>query len=248
MESHRNPDLKAQLAASFEWWRDAGVDCDFIDAPRQWIAVSEEVAEKSVVISPEVKVAPPPPPPSLALPEDFASFAPWWLTEPALDGGQTGQRVPPRGVRHAEVMLLVPEPEREDGEVLLSGPQGRLLEAMLAAMGIDPDATYLASALPRHTPMADWDAVRASGMGEVLCRHVALAAPKCLIVLGGNILPLLGNDLPNKPDVSRQFKHGDLTVPILATRELSAMVERPRWKAAFWQSWLEWPAGAPWRM
>ena len=242
MQAHRNPDLRGQLAASFDWWRDAGVDCDFIDAPRQWIAAPEETPQPQPARAPALEAAPqPPPPPQLALPEDFASFAPWWLADPALDGGQTGQRVPPRGVRHAEVMLLVPEPEREDSDKLLSGPQGRLLEAMLAAMGVEPDAAYIASALPRHTPMADWDAVRASGMGEVLCHHIRLAAPKRLIVLGGNILPLLGNDLPNNRDVSRHFKHGDLTVPILAARELSAMLERPRWKAGFWQSWLDWP-------
>lgn len=233
------PALAEEIAAAFGWWREAGVDGDWLDAPRGWLAPpAGEAAAPAAPIA-----APPPaeiPPPSLEIPGDPARFAAWWLSEPLLDNGQTAGRVPPRGVRGAEVMILVPEPEREDRDTLLSGPQGRLLGAMLAAMGIAPASTYVASVLPRHTPHADWQAVRVAGLGEVLSRHVALAAPKRLIAFTGNILPLLGHDPANNPDSSRQFNHGDGSVPLLAARELAALLERPRWKAGFWQSWLEW--------
>jgi DNA polymerase len=149
-------------------------------------------------------------------------------------------RVTPRGPAGTELMVLVAEPEAEDGETLLSGPQGRLLRSMLRAMGIAPDAVYLASALPRRTPAADWAGLAAAGLGAVLRHHVALAAPKRLIVFGGNILPLLGNDPPNSGESLRQFNHGGQSVPLMASPDLQAFLARPRAKAGFWRNWLEW--------
>ena len=191
---------------------------------------------------PVAPVAPPEPVvPALpvdALPADLPGFAQWWLAEPLLDGGRTTGRVPPRGAAGADLMVLVTHPEREDGDTLLSGPQGRLLDAFLSAAGIAPEQAYVASALPRHTPHADWAEAQARGLGLALARHVALVAPRRLIVFGGNILPLLGNDLPNSADSLRRFNQGDLSVPVLAERDLAAYVERPRGKAGLWQRWL----------
>ena len=137
-------------------------------------------------------------------------------------------------------MILVAEPEQGDTEVLLSGPQGRLLDAMLAAMGTAPGDAYVASVLPRHTPHADWTAPAARGLGELARHHVALVEPKRLIVFGSNILPLLGHDPAQNPAASAQFQHEALTLPMLAARDLAVLLERPRWKAAFWQTWLDW--------
>ena len=249
--SGRAEKIGEEIAAAFAWWREAGVDGDWLDAPHGWLA--QPVAESAAQPLPRAEAGARPQaeplaearPVRLEIPEDRESFVTWWLSEPLLDNGQTAARIPPRGVSHAEVMVLVPEPEREDRDTLLSGPQGRLLAAMLAAMGIAPGSVYVASVLPRHTPHADWQAVRAAGLGEVLSRHVALAAPKRLIAFTGNILPLLGHDPANNPDSSQQFNHGAGSVPLLAARELAALLERSRWKAGFWQSWLDW-TGREW--
>jgi uracil-DNA glycosylase len=241
------PDIHQQIAAAFDWWRDAGVDSDFTDDPRNWIAM-EEAAAKTQAAPPPVRqfVAPAPDAPETAaiaassIPADLPGFVDWWLSEPALDAGRVAGRVPPRGSAQPELMVIVPHPEAEDSERLLSGPQGRLLDAMLQAMGVAPDAAYVASALPRHTPHADWAAAAASGLGLALGRHVKLVAPRRLIVFGSNILPLLGNDPPNIPADSQQFNHEGMSVALLVARELGALLERPRWKAGFWQRWLEW--------
>ncbi|MEM9017931.1 MAG: ABC transporter substrate-binding protein, partial [Verrucomicrobiota bacterium] len=63
--------------------------------------------------------------------------------------------VPPRGSARPDLMVLVIDPEQNDRELLLSGEKGKLLQRMLAAMGMNEDRVYIASALPRHTPMAD---------------------------------------------------------------------------------------------
>ncbi len=247
MEIGTKPSLSEEIAAALDWWRDAGVDCDLRDEAQGWILEKEAEPASKAAPAPAASARPAADAPLAApvidrstWPADLAAFPAWWLSDPVLDEGQTAGRVPPRGVPGAELMIVVAEPERNDSAELLSGPQGKLLNAMLAAMGIAPEAAYFASALPRHTPHADWAAAKRRGIGEVLRHHIALAAPKRLIVFGGNILPLLGHDPANSPANSREFNHGDRSVPLLLGRELGALLERPRWKAGFWQSWLEW--------
>lgn len=233
-----------EFAAALDWWRAAGVDCDFADEPRRWLAPAEPppaAPERRAAAAPS---APPEPPPAKvdrsAWPQDLADFSPWWLSDPALDDGRTSGRVAPRGTAGADVMVIVPDPEREDTDRLLSGPQGKLLDAILPAMGIAPERTYVASVLPRHMPMADWAALTEQGFGALLGHHVKLVAPGRLIALGSNILPLLGHDPAHSPAVSRVFNHEGMTIPLLSGKALAALLERPRWKAGLWQGWLNW--------
>jgi len=244
MEDHAKPRISEEIAAAIDWWREAGVDYDFHEAPANWLAAPAAEAKPSRA---RAMAAPPPPPepttPTVRnsdWPQDLAAFTQWWLSDPLLDEGRTTGRVPPRGAQGAEFMVIVPDPERDDGESLLSGPQGKLLDAMLAAMGIAPPNVYLASVLPRHMPMADWAALSEKGFGALLCHHVKLAAPQRVIALGSNILPLLGNDPAHNPAVLRSFNHEGVTLPLLAGKSLAALLERPRWKAGLWQGWLDW--------
>lgn len=247
--------LAEDLRAAFAWWKDAGVDYAFHDEPADWLAVPElpneadrrpanpfrpdglqvssrGEAEAADTAAPAIDPA--------SLPQDMAAFAAWWLTEPLLDEGRTSGRVPPRGQAGAELMVVVPEPESDDGVQLLSGPQGRLLDAMLAAMELGADAAYVASALPRHKPMADWDAAAAQGIGLALRRHVELVAPRRIMTFGRNVLPLLGNDPPNSAQMLQSFNHQSGSIPLLAAPDLAALLNRPQAKARLWQQWLEW--------
>jgi DNA polymerase len=263
MDASRQTAAIADIAAVLDWWREAGVDCAFDDAPRQWI-VAADAAEEGVAPSVGVVPAegarpePAPPPPTIggdraAWPTDLAGFASWWLSEPSLDTGQLPDRVPPRGPAGAPLMVLVPEPEVGDSDTLLSGPQGRLLAAMLAAMGLSADEVYFASALPRHTPMADWATLAAQGLGEVLRLHVALARPQRLIAFGRHIPPLLaisGLGPPLNGNVPTQnslilptINQEGGSVTLLVARDLGSLLERPIAKGAFWQHWLEWSGG-----
>ncbi|MEJ6009953.1 hypothetical protein [Novosphingobium aquae] len=241
--------LAGNITAAVEWWRDAGVDCAFADEATAWITPAEpEPAPGQDRPAPVAKFAAPPPPPPprpkiggdpAVWPKDLDAFRQWWLEEPSLDGGQLARRIAPCGGPGAPLMVLVEQPEQEDGDQLLSGKQGKLLAAMLAAMGIDRKCVYHGSVLVRHTPLPDIPALAEAGLGEVTRHHVHLAAPQRLIVFGANILPLLGNDPAQSAQSLRSFNHEGRTIPLLAVHGLDAMV-RPTAKAAFWRKWLEW--------
>jgi DNA polymerase len=175
-----------------------------------------------------------------ALPSSLAAFHEWWLTEPALDDGQVRDRVPPCGAAGAPLMVIVAQPEAQDRDALLSGQEGRLLAGLLAAAGLDPGQVYFGSALPRHRPLPDWASLTARGLGQILAHHVALVAPHRLLVFGSSIPPLLGHDMAQNAQILPAIKHEGHSVPVLATRELGALLARPAWKAGLWRQWLDW--------
>ena len=236
------------MTGALDWWRDAGVECAFQDEPVQWLqseAPSPQASEpapkpKKKAPAPQKEVSAPAPQLDRSqLPATLAEFNKWWLAEPSLAEGAIAARVPPRGPHEADLMVVVPEPEADDGEMLLSGPQGRLLDAMLSAFGIAPDHTYFASALPRYMPGADWDELASFGLGDVLAHHITLVRPKRLAVFGTNVLPLIGNGPPQASADLQIFDHEGTKVQMLACRSLAALLEQPRWQARIWQVWME---------
>lgn len=254
MTNRENPKIAEAFEAALAWWRDAGVDCAFRDEPARWIEIAQTPVDKddSQTLQAQSRENNPEKAPQVSTslseseldpvvwPRDLESFRAWWLAEPALDEGRTSGRVPPRGVRGATLMIVVPEPEAEDRDRLLSGPQGTLLAAVLSAMSVTEEQIYLASVLPRHTPAVDWNDLATRGMGDLLSHHIALVGPQRLLILGSNILPLISNAPPQGSAVLQSFQHAGMNIPLLAARSLPALRERPRWKADLWRSWLEW--------
>jgi uracil-DNA glycosylase len=263
--------IGAPIAAAFDWWREAGVDLGFTDAPRTWlaprqdpdapqqrpatplpaafaeaIAAANAPAAQAVVETVAIGGDP------AAFPQDLAAFDAWWLAEPSLDGGHVQGRVSARGPVDAPVMVLLTQPEAGDAAAgrLLSGAWGALLRAMLGAMGVEEEAVRIAAVLPRHMPQPDWAALNAGGLGAVTRHHVALARPARVIAFGGNILPLLGHALPQNPAVLTDVNQKEAGNPgmrppvggpaIMAMPDLGVLLERPRAKAVFWQTWLGW--------
>lgn len=243
-----DPTLRAELDAALQWWRLAGVDLDFADDATDWLAMPEVEAPPEPA-QPRARTAPQsaeiPKPERIDLlgqnpPADLDAFRRFWLEAPGLDAIGPRGRVAPRGPANPELMVLVIDPEERDGERLLGGPQGRLLSRMLAAMGLSEDAVYIASALPRHTPMADTQALAAAGMDAVVLHHIALVAPKRLLAFGGSILPLIGHELPKDAPFLREINQTMGTIPFLVSEGLDSLMTMPRLKARFWRRWMEW--------
>lgn len=249
--SGQNPssgtDLSGAIAAALDWWQEAGVDLDYDDGARDWLAgavpaATAEPAPPVLVMAPK-----PPPPPAQRIggepatwPAEPDRFVQWWLSEPLLDNGQVFARIAPRGPFGAPIMVLVEHPEATDSNRLLSGEEGHLLDAILRAIGIEPEQAYVASLLPRHMPMPDWDALTVAGLGELALHHVALAAPQRLITFGKNVSSLLGNAPAKSADPARHFYQVGSGIPALAAPALGTLMARPRGKAGLWRALLDW--------
>ena len=241
--------LQADIAAALDWWREAGVDATFTDDPRGWLAshAAQESPAEATVSAERPKPAPAPPTQiggtQVLWPQDLAAFRDWWLTEPSLDEGGLGPRIAPVGEPGAALLVLVAMPEDGDRNTLLSGLQGRLLDSFLSAAGLAPETVYRAAVLPRHTALPDWAALAAQGMGAVLARHVSLARPARLLILGRNILPLCGHDPAQQAPALRFFNHEGGRVPALAEVGLERLLANGQSRVRLWKRWLEWTDG-----
>lgn len=234
--------LAADYAAALDWWREAGVDLDYSDEPTAWLREPEVAAEPEPA-SPKRTLPRPSATPALdrALarepgaaiggdparwPSDLAAFRDFWLTEPCLDPGALADRVAPMGEAGAALMVLVGQPDENDREALLSGDQGAFLNRILRAMRLEESQVYLASALPRCTPLPDWDDLALRGLAALTRHHIALAAPRRLIVFG------------RAPEMLAR----DSGVPTLAAPQLETLTRSAAHKRRFWNAWLEWSA------
>jgi DNA polymerase len=233
------PALARAVMAALDWWREAGVDGDWVDAPQDWLAKARP-ARAVRAAAPDGIAAPALPGGGAALPGDLAAFAQWWMNEPDLAPAGM-QRIAPAGPEAPALMVVVPMPEAEDAERLLSGPAGRLLDGFLAAAGLSREQIYIASALPVRIAAPDWVALAEAGLGRVLIHHVTLVRPQRLILFGQNgISTLMGNGSPNNPTHLQSINHGDGMVPALWSYDLETIVARPALKAGLWSRWLDW--------
>lgn len=239
-----------EIAAAQDWWAGAGVDCDFTDAPVNWLAAEQAIASPKPSETRRAAASQPEPTPQVMLggdpaawPDTLAAFDRWWLSEASLSMGSNAPRPAPRGPENAELMILVPQPEADDRDTLLSGPQGDLIANMARAMGTSIEGVRLASVLPRHTPGADWARLAAAGLGALTLHHLALAAPRRLVVLGRSILPLLGAD-PEQAAALRTVAARNATIDTIAGREPATLLAMAPARRALWQRWLERSADA----
>lgn len=241
------------FAGAADWWRDAGLEHGFADDATDWLA-PPPVSDADMAAA--AGASPPPVRPAAAAPveiaspvrfggdeaewpQDLAGFAPWWLSNPAVELGGTGPRVAPRGRAQPALMVIVAHPEEEDRDTLLSGPEGRLLAGFLRAASIAPDQAYIASVLPRFTAAPDWSQINASGAADVLAHHVALAAPQRLLLLGDSIPPLLGHGTAQEGKSLRAFNHKGRDYPYVGAKGLARMLRSAAHRRDLWQSWLD---------
>jgi len=241
------PALTQAVEAALAWWRDAGVDGDWIDTPQDWLAkVQPGAAQKTG----KPKLPEPEPVRALAggrdqWPADLSNFADWWLTHEEL-APAGARRIAPAGPQDPPLMVVVPMPEADDRETLLSGPAGRLLDGFLGAASLSRAHVYCAAALPARITAPDWAALAAGGLGDVLLHHIGLVRPARLILFGQTgISTLLGNALPNSPTNLQLINHGGASeampeVPAMGAYDLEAIVARPTLKAGLWSRWLDW--------
>lgn len=235
MGADQQIDWRLVAASAAEWWQDAGIDALVDEAPRDWTAaprVAKRAAAPQAVAEPV----------AAALPSTLAAFAAWRLGPDAPEAGWPGAPIAAAGDPNAAIMVLVDMPDREDGEsgVLLSGAAGRLFDRMLAAIGRSRADVYLAS-LYTARPIAGRVSLELEArLTEIVRHHVALVAPRRLLLLGNApSRALTGTDVPRArgtlQSVNLTAAQKPVAVAAVASYHPRLLLERPVEKARAWK-------------
>ena len=214
----------------------SGVDVLVDDAPRNWLAPARPAAAPQV--------------PAETPSSGGAGFDPAHYSDvPALhealklDGGvalgAAGRPLLFASGDPASGLMLVgdfaDEFDERDGR-LFSGEAGVLLDRMLGAIGRDRSSAYFTN-IACYRPAAGRVPEDAEGAACVALarRHIALSAPKLLILMGSAaIQALLGMTLNRARGKAHQIDAFGLTLFTLATYHPRQLLDQPRLKAGAW--------------
>ncbi|HEX6410608.1 MAG TPA: uracil-DNA glycosylase, partial [Sphingomicrobium sp.] len=170
--------------------------------------------------------------------ESLEAFRGWLGDSPALPFAKgNARRALPKGTEAAEVMLLadMPTPEDVASGQPIAGQAWDLTERMLAAIGFGSDQAYVASLSCFHSPGTRLSGKDLDACAAIARRHVALAKPKRLLLLGDTTCrALLGKPLT----AARGHVHKIEGVRAVATFHPRFLLDRPSNKALAWRDLL----------
>ncbi|WP_157879132.1 uracil-DNA glycosylase [Pararhodospirillum photometricum] len=240
-------------AAVLRWYVEAGVDGAVGEEPLDRFALSAVRLAQPPAARPRGPVAPPPAEPQA----DAQALARHASTLEALKAALHGfQSCPLRrtasttvfadGEPASGVMIVGEAPGAEEDRLGLPfvGASGRLLDAMLASIGLDRRTCYITNVVPWRPP-----GNRKPTTDEVaLClpflrRHIALVRPRVLLALGGLAAQSL---LERTEGINRlrgqwmPYEAPDLPgpVPVLATFHPAYLLRTPGQKRLAWRDLL----------
>ena len=220
----------AEAASVLGWWIEAGVDVAIQEQPRSWLGDAAAPApEPHVIPAAEAREE---------LPASLETFRNWLGASAALPFARAGiRRVLPRGMEAAEIMLLADMPTAEDvaDDAPIAGAAWELTQRMLAAIGFSSEQAYVASLSCIHSPGSRLAGQELEACADIARRHIALAKPKRLLLLGdGPARALLGKPLT----AARGHVHKIEGVRTVATFHPRFLLERPSNKALAWRDLL----------
>lgn len=221
----------AEAASVIGWWIEAGVDVAIQEQPRAWLGATGAVTS----VEPRTLAAPEP---TLEIPANLEAFRSWLGETPSLPMSQANtRRALPMGIEAAEVMLLADMPTPEDvaeGKPI-AGQAWELTERMFAAIGFNAEQAYVASLSCFHSPGTRLSGTDLEACATLARRHVALAKPKRLLLLGdAPCRALLGKPLT----AARGHVHKVEGVRAVATFHPRFLLDRPSNKALAWRDLL----------
>ena len=222
----------AEAASVIGWWIEAGVDVAIQEKPRAWLG---EAATHLPAMTPEASVAP-----SAGddIPTSLEAFRSWLGQTSNLPLGMpSAKRVLPMGLEAAEIMLLADMPAAEDiaDDQPIGGAAWQLMQRMLAAIGLSADQAYVASLGCSFSPGSRLTDKDLEACAAIARRHIALARPKRLLLLGDNPnRALLGKPLTT----ARGHVHKIEGVRTVATFHPRQLLQRASDKALAWRDLL----------
>jgi uracil-DNA glycosylase len=209
------------------WWLEAGVDAPVGESPRDWLRRNE----------PTVPVLAAAPAATSEPAQNLEAFQNWLATGSGLPMDRPGAiRVAPYGIEGAKLMLMSDLPAREEAAEgkPIGGEAWSLTKRMLAAIGIEPDETYVASLTCFHTPGARFNG-ELDACAAIARDHVRLARPERLLLFGdAPARALLGEPLAR----ARGRVHRIEGIRTVATFHPRWLLQRPSDKALAWRDLL----------
>lgn len=239
-------DWKAAAASTLDWWHEAGIEWLTTDEPRDWQARSAEHAAPMPGREPAEQRAAATPT-AVPMPQTLGVFEQWRLGADAPDTAIPGVRIGARGPAGAALMVVVDAPEREDavaGQVL-SGAAGRLLDQMMAAIGLPVSQLYLAPMCVVRPAAARFTPEMEHLLGDVLRHQISLVAPGCVLILSNApSRALLGMDITTARGSLRSVNHAGGQTQAIASFHPRFLIERPAAKAEAWKDLQLLPLGS----
>ena len=163
-------------ASTLSWWSDAGVDVIVGEEPRDWLTIAPKAARKASATAPPAKAP---------LPAELEQFQAWLMSSTEVPGAApSAPRLGPAGNPEAAIMVLTDFPTLKDfssGRLISS--QG-LFDKMLGAIQLSRENIYLASLSPLRPPTGTLPPEALRRWGEIARHHIALVAPKAVLLLG----------------------------------------------------------------
>lgn len=147
------------------------------------------------------------------------------------------------GTPGAKLMIIDRQPSSDEDRSGLpfSGSAGQLLDKMLAAIGLERDEVYLASAIPWRPPggRTPTDEERALCLPFAL-RHIELAKPTCVLACG----EAAGHLLDRKTGINKlrgkwnDLQIGEVRAKMLPTFHPAFLIDQPGAKKLVWADLL----------
>jgi DNA polymerase len=184
--------------------------------------------------------APEPAAPNIKIPDSqsLEALKTWLATGVDLPlAGKEARRILPHGPEQAEIMLFSDAPASEDAgsDQPIGGAAWQLTEKMLAAIGFTPDQAYSASLSCMYAPGKRMSAQERDLCAEIARRHIRLARPKRILLLGdGPSQALLGKPLTQ----ARGHPHKVEGIRTVATFHPRHLINQPSSKALAWRDLL----------
>ncbi len=221
------------------WWELAGVDTVVGDDAVDWLVFD---AKPEGVAPPSVKPTPQPELPierKLEWPQDIESLRDMIVGGAPLPGNRFSNRpVAPVGPANAKLMLVSDLPEDDELATgkLGSGATGKLLERMMAAIGIDLADCYwtaLATTIPATAELPDADLPE---LADFVRHQINLVDPQNIIILGSSACrALLGMELMEARHNLQNINYIGGKKAALTTFHPRTLLARPQMKAQAWK-------------
>ncbi len=226
-------DWRDEAASALNWWREAGVDVLVDDDPRDWTARPAPTAQPDAPPRP----GPTEPEPEAPLPATIEAFLDWRYGAGAPEAAMGEPIVAAEGDPAAPLMIVTDLPEFDGGTpALLDGAAGKLFDRILAAIGQSRESIYLVPLCAARPITGQVPRDLEEKLGEILRHHVALAAPKRLLLLGqATSRAVLGTDAGRNPESLTPFNYSSGQSAVVAIRHPRFLLNKPAAKADAWK-------------